>query len=534
MSKKVSEFNDADLPLTGNEFIPIVQNGLNRKVVPKDIVGDINADEIDDTSTTNKFATESQLTQIETNESDIVSINTAQGIQDGLISDLRTDVDANTSDLSTLQTQVDTLVELQAVTPITFGEDFYDIDTESVFFDASKWTPQNNGGTTPIFDNNSTFHKFGNLSLRFGDTTDGATTVFGKRLVLSQPIDLSNQDVFTFWVYVDGDLVNNLKSASLFGSILFVVGDSTFANSKGANIFGTGGGSFNKGWNNISVNKSDFIINLGGSFDWTSAQGFQIRITKDVDSIGTLFHFDSVFFGGKNDYKTPVCITLDDSNADSYQMAKIMNKYGIPTSLFVIPDFVDDHITYPNYLSLEQTKHLYNQGNHIGFHHQTFSAFSVDPTLIDGTVDWLLSNGFTRDDGHLYGSYPNGSYSQACIDYAKSIGVKSIRSLTGIERDDAYNREATKGLIHYESIANGGIADNFRVNSSKPINVSDFLSKLTTTKNKKGAYLTYHHLFSEFTNKAEWELLAIELKSQIDSGEIECMTYPEFINKYES
>lgn len=431
-----------------------------------------------------------------------------------------------------LQSQIN-IINSNKIT-FTFGEDFYDLDTESLFFDSSNWTPQNNGGTTPVFDNVSTFHKFSNLSLRFGDTTDGATTTFGKRLSISEPIDLSEQDTFSLWVYVDGDLVNDLKDASLFGSILFVAGDLNFVNAKGVNIFGTGGGSFNKGWNNITVNKNDFSINLSGSFDWTSAQSFQFRITKNTYSLGTLFHFDSIFFGGKNDYKTPVCITLDDSHKDSYKMAKIMNKYGIPTSIFVIPDFIDDHETYSIYLTLEQTKHLYNQGNHIGFHHQDFCAFSVNPTLINDTVNWLISNGFTRNNGHLYGSYPNGSYSQACIDYAKSIGVKSIRSLTGTIRDDAYNREATKGLIHYESIANGGIADNFRVNASKPVNLADFTSKLETSKNKRAGYLTYHHLFSEFTNEAEWELLAQGLKSQVDAGEIECLTYPEFIKKYES
>jgi len=86
MSKKVSEFNDASLPLSGDEFIPIVQNGLNRKTPISEIKGDVesvngktgeivlNADDIDDGNTTNKFATDEQLTQIETNESDITDL----------------------------------------------------------------------------------------------------------------------------------------------------------------------------------------------------------------------------------------------------------------------------------------------------------------------------------------------------------------------------------------------------------------------------------------------------------------------------
>lgn len=413
-----------------------------------------------------------------------------------------------------------------------FGEDFYDATNEVNFLNIANWQPQINGGTTPVFDNNSSFHRYGAESLRIGEASTGDTSLFAKKINLSKSYDLSSTDIVTFWVYVDGDLVTDLASASSYGSVMFVIGDLNFVNSKGCNIFGVGGGSWHKGWNNITVNKSDFSINISGTLDWTSVQSFQIRVDAGTNNIGTLFHFDSIFVGGNSVEKIPVCITLDDSEKDSYEMATIMNQYGISTSLFVISDFVDDHATYSGYLSLSEILSLYNKGNHIGMHHQNVNGFALDKTLMLKESNWLKSNGFIRDDGHLYGSYPNGSYNQDSIDYAKSIGIKGLRSLTGIARDDSQGREATTGLIHYESISNGGIADKYRINSSKPTNVADFTNKLNTAIAKKGAYLTYHHLFSEFTNRDEWVALAKYLKTKIDDGTIECLTFPQFVKKY--
>lgn len=413
-----------------------------------------------------------------------------------------------------------------------FGNSMYNSTSEKYFLDITQYAIAIPGGNSPIFDNNSTFKRYGGKTMRIGESAVGDSSMFGKKINLATPINLSQTDLFSFWVYVDGDLVSNLGSTSSYGSITFVIGDLNFANSKGANIFGIAGGSWHKGWNNITVLKSEFTINIAGSFNWNSAQSFQIRVDAGSNNIGTLFHFDSVFLGGKKLEKIPVCITLDDSTKDSYEMTKIMNQYGVVTSNFIIPDFIDNHSTYTNYMTLEMTKDLYDSGNHIGMHHQNVNGFALDKNLLLTTSNWLREKGFTREEGHLYGSYPNGSYNQDSIDYAKQIGIKGLRSLTGISRDDSLGREATTGLIHYESLFNGGIADLHRVNSTKPTNLADFTNKLNVAISKSAGFLTYHHLFSEFTNKEEWTLLAQYLKQKVDEGTIECLTFPKFCKKY--
>ena len=413
-----------------------------------------------------------------------------------------------------------------------FGYNMYNITSEKYFLDTTQYVPAVNGGNSPIFDNSSTFKRYGGKTMRIGESAAGDSTTFGKKTNLENPIDLSQTDLFNFWVYVDGNLVSNLSSASSYGAVMFIIGDLNLANSKGANILGVAGGSWHKGWNNITVLKSEFSINVSGSFSWNNAQTFQIRVDAGSNNIGTLFHFDSVFLGGKKLEKIPVCITLDDSTKNSYKMTKIMNQYGIVTSNFIIPDFIDNHSMYTDYMTLEMTKDLYDSGNHIGMHHQNVNGFALDKSLLSTTSNWLREKGFTKEDGHLYGSYPNGSYNQESIDYAKQIGIKGLRSLTGISRDDSLGREATTGLIHHESLFNGGIADLYRINSTKPTNVTDFTNKLNIAISKSAGLLTYHHLFNEFTNEAEWTSLAQYLKSKVDDGTIECLTFPQFCKKY--
>ena len=436
-------------------------------------------------------------------------------------------------DLLTLQSsasEIDAVVNDSFM--FTFGDNLFDSSNEKHFLDTSLYTPAIAGGTSPIFDNASSFSKYGNKTMRIGESASGDTTMFARKINRTNSIDLTQINTFSFWVYVDGDLVENLVNSSGFGSVSFIIGDLNFANSKLANILGTSGGSWHKGWNNITVLKTEFSITVSGAFDWSNAQSFQIRIDTASSNIGTLFHLDSFFIGGNKPIKTPVCITLDDSTKDSYDMVKIMNKYGIKVSSFVIPDFVGNHIAYPSYMTIEMIEDLYASGNHIGFHHQNSDAFAINKTLIKTTSDWVKNNGFIRDYGYLYGSYPNGSYNQDSIDYAKSIGILGLRSLSGIARDDSRGREATTGLIHYESLMNGGIADIYRINSTKPTSTSDFTSKLNTAISKGGGLLTYHHLFSEFVSKAEWETLAKYLKTKIDDGTIECLTFPQFCKKY--
>jgi hypothetical protein len=272
---------------------------------------------------------------------------------------------------------------------------------------------------------------------------------------------------------------------------------------------------------------------ITGTMAWTAIQSFQIRLTTNATNNGTLFHFDSIFIGGILPTKIPVCITLDDSNKESIDMANIMNSYGIPVSLFVIDTFVDNVAQSATYMTLNECKMMYNKGNHIGMHGDAVNEFVVTPTRMATASNWLRANGFTRDDGHLYGSYPNGSYNQATIDYAKTIGIRGLRSLAGKVSNFSVGVEPSSSAI-YEGILNGGIADPFRITSDKPASTAVLTTNLNTAINKKAGYLTYNHTFSEVGSRTEWINMAKYLKTQIDAGTIECLTFPKFCQKYDA
>ena len=391
--------------------------------------------------------------------------------------------------------------------------------------DAARWQLFIAGSGTPTIQNGS-FSKFNTSSLGVGNINVGANSINGYKTSFTKSEDYSSIDFFTLWIYVDEQLVIDGVAGNAYGDHMFVVGDNSGGHI-GARIE-----ALHKGWNNKTVLKSDFKIVISGTIDWSDVKFFQIRIATNASNDGKLIYINSIIAGGHTLDKVPVCITMDDGGFESKEMAEIMNSYGIPTSLFVINEFVDNYEAHPGYFSLDDCNYLYKRGNHIGIHGSVVSEFVVNKEKIKVASDWLKSNGFTRDNGHLYGTYPNGSTNQTTIDYAKSIGIKALRTIMVKNRDDANNIE---GYFHSNGVVpllNGGIADSFRIAGAKPINLTTFKTDLDLAIHRQSAYITYHHVYSEFVNKAEWIALAKYLKSKVDDGSIECLTFPQFCKKY--
>jgi peptidoglycan/xylan/chitin deacetylase (PgdA/CDA1 family) len=414
---------------------------------------------------------------------------------------------------------------------LLIGTDVVDYTNGINLLDASKWIKFIIGSNTGTISNSQEFTKFNQNSLVLSQLKVGIAPLEGWKITFTEAQDFSSIEYFTIWVYLDAQPVQDLKSGSDFGSIMLAFGNSSFSNTSAAKING-GDFAFRKGWNNITIPKTSFNITIAGTLDWTNIGGFQFRIEGTSGSAGCSFYIDSIIAGGEKPNKIPVCITMDDGFQESFEMAEIMNKYGIPTSLFVMNEFVDDQINHPTYFTINDCKKLYNKGNHIGIHGITENEFVISKEKLLVAKEWLYNNGFTRDSGHLYGSYPNGSYNQTTIDYAKSIGIKSLRAITARNRDDSIGVEA---YLHHKGVVplmNGGIDDLFRIGSTKPLTLAAFTTYLNNAILYKGGLITYHHKFSEFTSKSEWILLAKYLKTKIDDGTIECLTYPKFCKKY--
>ena len=147
-------------------------------------------------------------------------------------------------------------------------------------------------------------------------------------------------------------------------------------------------------------------------------------------------------------------------------------------------------------------------------------------------LSWLINNGFTRDDGHLYGTYPNGSYSQETIDLCKANGIKGFRQVFQRMREDIDNVEEANGKNKFEPFLNGGIAEPLKISGERPATYAEFVANIDKTITLQQCYLPYFHLFTEVGGRTEWVKFAKYLKTKIDAGLIECITFPELCKRY--
>lgn len=401
--------------------------------------------------------------------------------------------------------------------------------------DLTGWAPQSNGSNTPVFDNVTTGFtpRNGSIGLRLGNTTAGVSTPHGKTKTFPS-MDLTNTDIVSIWVYCSGDMVTTGNNASTWGTVLVALGDSAAANISACNALGAAGGGWHRGWNNITLRKADFVTVLAGAgVNWASVGYIQIRFTPAAPNAGVVFWIDSIFFGGQIPRKKlPIVITLDDSTEEGVEMARIMNAHGIPVSYFIMRNEVQNHGTFTGYATPSQVISLYNAGNDIGIHASAVNGFVVDPAEMKLCSDYIASLGCTRNGCHLYGSYPNGGANQATIDLARSYGLRGLRGVKSTPRNDAVGVESATAFVGYESIMNGGIADPFRINGDAPTTSAAAITAISDAAVKKAAYISYHHTYADITNKANWVAYATHIKSLVDAGTHEALTFSQFNELY--
>lgn len=411
------------------------------------------------------------------------------------------------------------------------GENLYDLSTDTELLDIAGFSGTLSDGAL-IYENSNSNTKFSSKTLMIGNTvTDNVSTYTDRSKSLARTLDISDIDFVTCWVFVpESHLVKDGFVSSDFGSFRFLFVDSA-GNYTGSRFADSIHISLQSGWNNISIPISYFTVNSTSLVNKSDIVSFRFQFRTQIGNNASPIYIDSIILGAKKLDKVPVCITLDDGTTDTYEMTKIMNKYGIPVSTFVTPSYIDSS-TATGYLNIEHLDELYRNGNHIGIHGTGASAFASNPSLILEARDWLISKGFTKEDGHLYGTYPNGGYSQETINILRANNFKGFRQVTGVARQDAYQTQATKGGLPYEMILNGGIADPLKVSGNRPATYTEFVNALDKAIDYQAGYLPYHHLFSEVGGYTEWEKMAKYLKTKIDDGTIECLTFPQFCKKY--
>lgn len=272
----------------------------------------------------------------------------------------------------------------------------------------------------------------------------------------------------------------------------------------------------------------------GTGVPWGDVQYMQIRHDPNANYSGQLFTINDIYFGSAiYNNKLPIVVTMDDANEDGIEIAQIFNSFGIPVSFNIMRAEAVDHATFPGFATARQINDLYEAGNDIGIHASQVNGFNKTPAEMLLCSNYIKANGWTRNDCHLYGAYPNGSYSQASIEFAISYGLKGLRSLRSVARNNTDGVESATALVEYESIANGGIADPFRINSV-PMDVAATAdTQMTTAAAKRAAYICYIHNYAG-SPKAEVLAFAQSVATKIAAGTHVAMTFSEFCKTYDS
>lgn len=412
-----------------------------------------------------------------------------------------------------------------------------------IYLDSAAWTNYSAGTGTPIWDGTNSLGvvRYGTLGsqIRFGNTTAGVLgTVSHKRRLLPLVMDMTNIETFTFWFYVDGPIVLDSYNAGTGMQIQVAFYDAGIANANHILLNGSAAGYFHKGWNNVTVTKAEITSVLAGTgTPWATLGAFRIGCysPQGHQDTGTTFILDSMFYGGElPNGKAPVCVTLDDGHENSLDMIRVMNAHGIKCTACIPHEYLPTRGS-TNYAILAQLNDIYNMGNDIILHAQQANQFSLDPSTFIAGKQKLIDAGFTRNGGHLYMAYPNGTYNQTSIDAAKSAGMLGGRAIDAVVRNDSTGSEAGRGCpgTVYENVLNGGLGDEFRITAHAPTTAASALASVDAAIAHKAAYISYSHAIGDaITSMAEWVSYAKGLRDRVRAGTIECMTFPCFVDRY--
>lgn len=456
----------------------------------------------------------------------------SENLENRISSEQAKDAIYKASQISSSASEIDGSVKLNNSNHPTVGNTLYNVENDRYFFDLTGWVITNRGSGTPIIENSTEYVKFNKKSLKLANNTSGVQgTRTDMNKILSTPLDLSEHDLFTFWVYIPEEPVANGFYSADWGEIRFYF--TNLSNTEGLGVkFGSLNISFQVGWNNITLPKTLFNIPIGvGQLNWANVERVRLQYFAGIGNYGTPCYLDSLIVGGGKSEKVPFVMTLDDSTVDTFYMGEILNEYGIPYSTFVIPSLIENQ-NATGYIRKHQLKIQYDRGNHVGIHNTGLNDFAINPNNILVVRDWLKENGFTRDDGHLYGTYPNGTYSEATIDLLKSSDIKGFRQVYQRQRNDNESTQTSKGKLPYENVFNGGISEPLKVSGFRPATVAEFKQKLDEAISLKACFLPYFHLFSEVGSRANWIEICKYIKTKVDEGLIECLTFPQFCKKY--
>ena len=318
--------------------------------------------------------------------------------------------------------------------------------------------------------------------------------------------NLSDASRITFWLYI--------PTLTGLNHIAFYLSSVTNYSKFFSVWYDIAGGRFHKGWNVFSIPRSEWGVT--GSEAWTNTfQRFRVRMNGTG---GTSVSFDSVYTKSWN--RAKCIITFDDSMTTAYTEGyTYMATKGLKGTMYNIRAAIDN----TGGMTLAQAQTMYDAGWDMSLHGATnLTTFTYAEMMADIAYNkqFLLDNGFTRNNCHKHYAYPNGGYNDTVLQAMADSGMTTARTIIDTTQSHYVEEPyllSRQGIFNTTTIAEAKAYVDLAIARGEAI------------------LLNFHQLVASPTVDTQWSITNFQalmdyIKQKQDYGFLDVVTISEWYN----
>ncbi len=273
------------------------------------------------------------------------------------------------------------------------------------------------------------------------------------------------------------------------------------------------------GWSKLTFSKSDFVAY--GNPSWGVMNGLELGLFGDTTD-GFSVSFADMEVNSFAPAKVVICFDDDYISSFSYGY-KYMKKYNMPATEFVISSTVGGL----GRTTVANLNTMYNAGwdmcNHTNTHPdlRTLTQAGV-VSEYQICQNFLISNGWTRNQGYLHLAYPYGDYNGTVLAADQQAGLLTART----------TMESTPQASRLDSI----YALYSQVPDSLTQNVNDILASVSQVITDGGTLiLTFHNITPTPEVAIDWKdtdfyTIIDAIQAAKKAGQVSVMTLTQWYN----
>lgn len=320
--------------------------------------------------------------------------------------------------------------------------------------------------------------------------------------------DLSSASTISFWVYAQYPVSDSGWHACSIYLTSDGFKDSFVATSQ----------KLRPGWSRLSFSKTDF--HARGNPTWnTPMNAIQMGMFTDTSDSWSVSFSDMEL---NSYYRPKVIIAFDDNYESSYLYGyTYLKKYGMAGTEFVI----SGRVGWEGYTSTAELNEMYNYGWDMSNHtttHPNLTTLNEAQILseYDTCKQFLISHGWTRNQGYLHVAYPQGGFNSTVLAADQQEGLITARTTM-----ETLGSDMTESPYLLYAM----------VPDSTQQSVSDILASVDQVVNAGGCLqITFHNLVTTTPATAiQWRVsdfdTIIDHVAQLrDAGKLDVMTLTQW------